>query len=212
MACMSLTNFIATYAWLLIGVIFLTTALVIAQVRVNEEIETANGTTIPGFSEGAVNAYIAMNFIFAGLSFGAILFIVIFTYLFKSGIPSFISGFLSFPPTTISAIISGTLLLFLTALFIGNTIFLGKIRRVLEDDPNALPTSPGVAKAFWIINIVFSVITPLAAFGLYFLAYSGAGFAAKLKQTGLADVVGSETAKKATSTTGYASLDAILQS
>lgn len=154
----SFTNFLATYLWVGLGIIFISTGIFLTKLRIRGE-------------KTAINFFAIFNFVFAGIAFAGFIFIVFFTFIFKRRIPSFVSGFLNNPPSIYAAVIAGLILLFASAVFIGNTIFLGRIKRDLESGNNEYSASIGATTAFWAINIVLSIITPIIGLSYIFFIY-----------------------------------------
>jgi len=164
MGCMSFGNYILTLVVILFMAIFFATAAIINQTVIKLRDQPAS---LPGISLKNASAYVTWGIVMGIIAAVIIVLIAVFSFLIKTASSG---GSIKTPAGVIAVLVVGFLIFgVFSALFIGNSIFLAKMKSIIASDPAAIAVSANTVEVFYIINAILAaiatVVTVLALVG-----------------------------------------------
>lgn len=165
MGCMSFSNYLLTLVVLLFTCIFFATAAIINQalIRLRDQPDS-----LPGISYKNASAYVTWGIVMGIIAAVIVVLIAIFSFVVNRGRGA--TGGVKTPAGVIAVLVMGFLIFgVFSALFIGNSIFLAKMKSIIASDPASIAVSPNTVEVFYILNAILAaiatVITVLALIG-----------------------------------------------
>lgn len=166
MGCMSFGNYLLTLFLIVFMSIFFATSAIINQVVIKL---AENPNSVPGFSYKHTSAYTTMNIVFGIIAAIIIVLIAVFAFLTKAGNCCNKDGggggsSKSVTGVTVSLVIGFILFAVFSSLFIGNSIFLAKMKGTIDSDPALIAVAPNTVQVFYIINAILAAISTTLTF------------------------------------------------
>lgn len=163
---MSFGNYLLTLFLIIFMSIFFATAAIINQAVIKL---AADPNSLPGFSYKNSSAYVTMGIVFGIFAAVIIVLLAIYAFLTKRGSCCNAvdgNGVTGKTPTGVIVSLFAGFAIFavFSSLFIGNSIFLAKMKSVIASDPAAIAVSPNTVNVFYIINAVLAGISTTITF------------------------------------------------
>jgi hypothetical protein len=162
---MSFGNYILTLVLIVFMSIFFATAAIINQAVIKL---TSEPNSLPGITYKHASAYVTMGIVFGIIAAIIVVLIAIFAFLTKAGncCNKTGAGASAKTPTSVivSLVVGFVIFAVFSSLFIGNSIFLAKMKSIINADPASIAVSPNTVQVFYIINAILAAVSTTLTF------------------------------------------------